>query len=160
MSDLPISADQAIRRQMDLFRNAVGPHVQSGQPYALLDFPNHSNIGDSAIYAGELAFFDAHAGRRADCVCTWAGDMDWVERQLPPEGPIFLQGGGNFGDLWLKGIHTRVTMRLPSGSRTRTPPRSSLNTRPFATLTMRRRMRGLRTGSRRAFSCSSMGFAS
>ena len=61
MSDLPISADQAIRRQMDLFRNAVGPHVQSGQPYALLDFPNHSNIGDSAIYAGELAFFDAHA---------------------------------------------------------------------------------------------------
>ena len=57
--------------------------------------------GDSAIYAGELAFFDAHAGRRADCVCTWAGDMDWLERQLPPEGPIFLQGGGNFGDLWL-----------------------------------------------------------
>ena len=101
MSDLPISPDQAIRRQMDLFRNAVGPHLQPGQPYALLDFPNYANIGDSAIYAGELAFFDAHAGRRADCVCTWNADMDWLERQLPAEGPIFLHGGGNFGDLWM-----------------------------------------------------------
>lgn len=102
MSDLPLSADQAIRRQMDMFRDAVGPHLQPGQPYALLDFPNYNNIGDSAIYAGALAFLDSHAGRRADCVCTCASSIDWLNSHLPAEGPIFLQGGGNFGDIWMQ----------------------------------------------------------
>lgn len=93
--------DNAIRRQMDLFRAAVGSHVEPGQPYALLDVPEHGNIGDSAIYAGELSFFDSHAKRRPDCVCTWAANMEWLAKQLPAEGPIFLHGGGNFGDLWM-----------------------------------------------------------
>ena len=92
--------DEAIRRQMQLFRAAVGAHVEAGQPYALLDVPEHGNIGDSAIYAGEVSFFDSHVKRRPDCVSTWAADMDWLARQIPAEGPIFLHGGGNFGDLW------------------------------------------------------------
>lgn len=93
--------DRAIREQMTLFQSAVGVHLERGRPFALLDVPEHGNIGDSAIYAGEMAFFDAHAGRRADCVCTWNSGMDWLERQLPADGPIFLHGGGNFGDLWM-----------------------------------------------------------
>ena len=93
--------DMAIRRQMDLFQAVVAPFLKPHQPFALLDVPEHNNIGDSAIYAGEIAFFDVHAGYRADCVCTWNTDMDWLERQLPADGPIFLHGGGNFGDLWL-----------------------------------------------------------
>lgn len=96
------SADQAIQRQMEQFRAAVGPHVERGQPYALLDFPDYSNIGDSAIYAGELAFLDRQTGRRADCVCTWNAQMDWLRHHLPPDGPVFLQGGGNFGDIWAR----------------------------------------------------------
>lgn len=97
----PTPGDAAIRAQMALFRAGVGVHLHRGQPFALLDIPEHGNIGDSAIHAGELAFFDAHAGRRADCVCTWNADLDWLERRLPPEGPVFLHGGGNFGDLWM-----------------------------------------------------------
>lgn len=92
--------DSAIRRQMDLFAATVGAHVAPGQDFALLDIPEHGNIGDSAIHAGELSFFDAHVRRRAKCVCTWNADMDRLSGQLPAEGPIFLHGGGNFGDLW------------------------------------------------------------
>lgn len=93
--------DKAIRRQMDLFRTVVGSHVEPKQQFALLDIPEYNNIGDSAIYTGELAFFDSHVGHRPNVVSTWAADMGWLERQLPSEGPIFLQGGGNFGDLWM-----------------------------------------------------------
>lgn len=95
------SADQVIRRQMEIYAAVVGPHLEPGQPYALLDYPDHPNIGDSAIYAGELAFLDKNAGRRADCVCSCVAPMDWLARMLPAEGPILLHGGGNFGDLWM-----------------------------------------------------------
>lgn len=123
--------DSAIRAQIGMFRAVVGAHVGRGQPFALLDFPDHGNIGDSAIYAGELVFFDAHAGRRADCVCTWDADMDWLERQLPPEGPVFLHGGGNFGDLWtnhqnfrhavLRRFRDRKIVQLPQSIHYRDP---------------------------------------
>lgn len=98
--DIDGLGDKVLRQQMDVFRKIVGSYVASGQPYALLDVPEHGNIGDSAIYTGELAFFDAHVGYRPACVSTWADRMDWLVRQLPSEGPIFLHGGGNFGDLW------------------------------------------------------------
>lgn len=93
-------ADEAVRHQAEVFAAVVGPHVERGQPYALLDFPSHSNIGDSAIYAGQLAFLDAHVGRRASCVCTCTADLEWLDGTLPADGPILLHGGGNFGDLW------------------------------------------------------------
>lgn len=94
------TADAVLRQQIDRYTEVVGAHLEKGQPYALLDFPDHSNIGDSAIYAGQIAFLDRHAGRRADCVCTWNAPQDWLRRMLPAEGPILLHGGGNFGDLW------------------------------------------------------------
>lgn len=94
------SADHVIRRQMEIFATVVGAHVAKGQPYALLDYPNHANIGDSAIYSGELAFLDHHVGRRPACVCTIESTVEWLDEVLP-DGPILLHGGGNFGDLWM-----------------------------------------------------------
>lgn len=95
------SADEAVKHQMALFRDAVAPHVEPKGRFALLDIPEHGNIGDSAIYAGELAFFDAHVGHRPDAVCTWAANLDWLDRRIRAQGTIFLHGGGNFGDLWM-----------------------------------------------------------
>lgn len=93
---------QLIRQQTDMFRNVVGAHIDRGEPYALLDYPDHNNIGDSAIYAGALSFFDSHVGRRPQVVCTFTSTMDWLKNHLPAEGPIFLHGGGNFGDIWMR----------------------------------------------------------
>jgi pyruvyl transferase EpsO len=68
--------------------------------YALLDFPSYSNVGDSLIWLGELAFFDAFVHRPPAYVCTiWDFDPALLARRLP-DGPIYLSGGGNFGDLW------------------------------------------------------------
>lgn len=94
-------ADAAIRGLMDSFAKALGPLMPPGEPYALLDFPDHPNVGDSAIYTGELAFFDAHVGRAPDYVCaltTYKQDVD----AFCPEGPLLIHGGGNFGSVWRK----------------------------------------------------------
>lgn len=95
------SPEQVNRRLSDRYDQVVSRFVVPGQPYALLDFPDHSNIGDSAIYAGEIAFFDRHAGRAPDYVCslsTYRRDVG----TFCPEGPLFLHGGGNFGTVWPK----------------------------------------------------------
>lgn len=65
---------------------------------ALVDFPDHGNVGDSAIWAGEVAWLDRH---RVAHKITGDLNIDLAEiRALPSEVPILLHGGGNFGDLW------------------------------------------------------------
>lgn len=78
----------------------LGRYLTRGASYCLLDFPDHSNVGDSAIYAGELVLLEALTGRRPDYVCTF-GSFDRARLDSAcPEGVIFIHGGGNFGDIW------------------------------------------------------------
>ena len=118
MSDHPPQrAPSAARLNRDLadrYAAVVGGFVSRGQPYALLDFPDHPNIGDSAIYAGELAFLDRHVGRAPSYVCALGTYRDDVEA-FCPEGPLFLHGGGNFGSTWrqYQRFRHRVIARYP-----------------------------------------------
>lgn len=100
LKDRP-SPEQFNHDLSDRYARIVSRFVSPGQPYALLDFPDHSNIGDSAIYAGEIAFFDHHAGRAPDYVCSLSTYRQDVGN-FCPEGPLFLHGGGNFGTVWPK----------------------------------------------------------
>jgi pyruvyl transferase EpsO len=74
--------------------------VPSSQPFALLDFPHHPNVGDSAIWLGEIEYFRRFHDQAPAYVCH-LGSASWdaLERAMP-EGPIFIHGGGNFGDIW------------------------------------------------------------
>jgi pyruvyl transferase EpsO len=67
--------------------------------FALLDFPNYANVGDSAIWRGEVAYLRGYG--RTPKVIGECGSLALaaLDRRLP-EGPILLSGGGNFGDLW------------------------------------------------------------
>ena len=49
-----------INNQRDLIVRTLKPLINSD--YALLDVPNHPNIGDNLIWAGELAFLKEHIG--------------------------------------------------------------------------------------------------
>ncbi|MBK4214859.1 polysaccharide pyruvyl transferase family protein [Paracoccus caeni] len=87
------------RHLRDSYAQAIGPLLQGATDYALLDFPYHENIGDSAIYLGELAFLDKFFGRPASYVSAhfnYRGDVDGYCK----DGPVLIHGGGNFGDLW------------------------------------------------------------
>jgi exopolysaccharide biosynthesis predicted pyruvyltransferase EpsI len=71
-----------------------------GAPFCLLDFPDHRNVGDSAIWLGELAFFRGHHEAEPRYVSSMAAFSEAALRASLPEGPIFIHGGGNFGDLY------------------------------------------------------------
>jgi pyruvyl transferase EpsO len=81
---------------ISVLRN-VCPQVGS---YSILDFPDYANVGDSAIYLGQLVLLKEHHGRDPSFVSKMdMSDLSDLAKQQP-EGPIFLTGGGNFGDLW------------------------------------------------------------
>lgn len=95
------NADRLMTRQIAAFEAAMDPHIEPTQPYALLDFPDYPNVGDSAIYSGELEYLDKRTQRPASYVCSlrsYQRDID----SFCPDGPLLIQGGGNFGSIWRK----------------------------------------------------------
>ena len=70
-----------------------------GTRVALVNFPNHANAGDSAIWLGALASLrrmQVHVAYR----CSWATYEPVALRRALGDGVVLLQGGGNFGDLY------------------------------------------------------------
>jgi exopolysaccharide biosynthesis predicted pyruvyltransferase EpsI len=89
-----------VRLQAEIHK-VLAPLVPASGKIALLDFPHHSNVGDSAIWLGEIKYFYKTHKIRPAYVCTYA-NLSWEELDKAfPEGTIFLHGGGNFGDIWL-----------------------------------------------------------
>ncbi len=80
-----------------VIRDALEPLMAGHEECTLLDFPNHSNVGDSAIWSGEIAFL-RQIGRRIRYICT----TEDYDREVVGRGDslILIHGGGNFGDLW------------------------------------------------------------
>lgn len=77
---------------------AVSDLLAPGTPVALLNFANHPNPGDLAIWLGQLALLT-----RLEAEIVWLAsrssyDPDRLRRLLPPEGVVLLSGGGNLGD--------------------------------------------------------------
>lgn len=89
-----------VARQQKLLKTILGDLVAAGSRVALLDFPNHNNVGDNAIWLGEKACLDA-IGARLVYQCDLASfSPRRLLQQLGPEGIILLHGGGNFGTVW------------------------------------------------------------
>lgn len=66
---------------------------------AVLDFPGHMNVGDSMIWAGEMAYLRA-VGVNIRYTCDIERFSISALRRAHPKGPILLHGGGNLGDIW------------------------------------------------------------
>lgn len=93
------SRPEAIARLRGSVARVLDPLIPAGTPCALVDFPHHPNVGDSAIYLGELAYLRSR-GCPVHYVSDWQShDRDALRRALP-EGIVLINGGGNFGDLY------------------------------------------------------------
>jgi exopolysaccharide biosynthesis protein PssK len=68
---------------------------------AFLDFPNHPNVGDSAIWLGEKKMLET-IGAKIVYECDLLTYSRAVLADRIGDGIIFLHGGGNFGDVWPK----------------------------------------------------------
>ena len=78
----------------------VAPLLAGARRVALLDFPNQPNVGDSAIWLGDLACLKAVGIQRTVYTCEVG---TYSRKHLAAEvgdGIIVFHGGGNFGDVW------------------------------------------------------------
>lgn len=94
------SFKRIILAEREMLLTELARFLSPGEKYALVDFPDHSNVGDSAIWLGEISLLHQLSGELPSYVCThFDYDRHALERSVP-EGPIFFNGGGNMGDLW------------------------------------------------------------
>lgn len=78
---------------------ALGEALGGARQVALLNFPNHNNPGDSAIWLGARAAL-RRLGVQVVYQSAWNSFNAGALARNLPEGPILLNGGGNFGDLY------------------------------------------------------------
>ena len=107
----PVSKSSAAKAVLPLIAAVLDEVFDptAASPWALLDFPGHANVGDSAIWLGTLALLDRRFDQRPAYVtrhCEFPTQLDSVM----PEGPVLLHGGGNFGDLWPGYWQNRVAL--------------------------------------------------
>lgn len=79
--------------------------------YIYVDLPYYENLGDTLIWEGTLNFM-----KRIPFKCLYSTNFEYYERPtLDKNVVIVLQGGGNWGDLWV--VHhefrKRVIMDFP-----------------------------------------------
>jgi exopolysaccharide biosynthesis predicted pyruvyltransferase EpsI len=89
--------------------------VLSGAPeVALATFPNHWNLGDTAVWAGQRAVLD-RLGVRVAYACDFRTYRREDLQSALPDGPILLSGGGNFGDVYPneQGLRERILDDFP-----------------------------------------------
>jgi len=100
MTFQPRSSRSTIITLRQTVLDRVAPLADPDTEFALLDFPDYSNVGDSLIWLGALAFFRDRFGRRPRYVSSIRSYDPRRLARSAPQGPIYLSGGGNFGDIW------------------------------------------------------------
>lgn len=98
----PGSSVPAVTSALDflaLVQEVLDPLIPHGSRVALFDFPNHPNVGDSAIWLGE----EVYLAKRTDLRTIVVDDRSIHNRRLPhlpSSAVVLIHGGGNLGDLW------------------------------------------------------------
>jgi pyruvyl transferase EpsO len=89
-----------IGRLQDRIHDCLKDCIPADEPVAMVDFPNYRNVGDSAIWLGQMAYLSSRHGKRPSYISE-LGDHshDRLDAAMP-SGPILITGGGTFGDIW------------------------------------------------------------
>ncbi len=101
-----VSQRGLIRTLQDRIDSVLEPLLRGHSRCALVEFPNYPNVGDNAIWLGEVSYLRSKGIRIA-----YRADTRWYSRNHLAEklgsGVILLQGGGNFGDLYAESQRLR-----------------------------------------------------
>jgi pyruvyl transferase EpsO len=95
-SDFQLCTPQDIKRYL----HKALSHIPDFQRCALLDYPSYYNIGDHLIWLGNLFYISQIRQAKIDYTCSKDNFSNSEFAKSSKEGPIFLSGGGSFGDLW------------------------------------------------------------
>jgi pyruvyl transferase EpsO len=94
-----VSISPVLEKLRSTTSSALRDVLEGETNVAVLDFPGHMNVGDSMIWAGEMAYLHA-AGIRIRYMTDIERFSAETLRRRHPDGPILLHGGGNLGDVW------------------------------------------------------------
>mmetsp|Transcript_30410 Transcript_30410/g.49163 ORF Transcript_30410/g.49163 Transcript_30410/m.49163 type:complete len:698 (-) Transcript_30410:489-2582(-) len=105
-SDQHKTRHEIVTELQEWIARVILPLIPAGAPAVILDYPDHPNVGDQAIWMGEKIFFEQHNIPLVfECASYLKGryrydshdcDLDEVARKIGKDGIIFLHGGGNF----------------------------------------------------------------
>jgi pyruvyl transferase EpsO len=83
----------------EVLHKALGK-LEAFEQCALLDYPDHPNIGDNLIWLGEVFYLTDVLNAKINYAAS-VEDFSGVEMEKQVgKAPILLHGGGNLGDLW------------------------------------------------------------
>ncbi len=91
---------ELIRSLQSRLDDVLGSRIPPNTTVALLDYPNHDNVGDTLIWQGTIRFLHKHR-----CEIGYACDRTSfsprrLTKRIGPGAAVLLHGGGNFGDVW------------------------------------------------------------
>ncbi len=95
-----------VNRLRQVLFERLAPELADAGDWDLVDFADYFNCGDSAIFLGELEI-GRHFGIRTRSVST---HLTYTPVALRADGPIVIQGGGNFGGLYP--AHQELRLKL------------------------------------------------
>jgi pyruvyl transferase EpsO len=88
-----------IARLQARIHDCLDDYVTADEPVAMVDFPNYRNVGDSAIWLGQMAYLSSRRKRPSYISALGDHSHDRLDEAMP-SGPILITGGGTFGDIW------------------------------------------------------------
>lgn len=89
-----------IARLQDMIHDCLKDYVSADEPVAMVDFPDYRNVGDSAIWLGQMACLASRFGKRPTYISALQDHSHEKLDEAMPSGPILITGGGTFGDIW------------------------------------------------------------
>lgn len=97
-------------------RTVLNNLIPNDADIILLDYPNTTNVGDSLIWLGEIAYLKSRK-LKISYVCDVDNyNLASIKKVLNKKSVVLMHGGGNFGTVWKK-IHTfrlKVLSDLPN----------------------------------------------
>ena len=101
-----VARDEFIASLSQKISSILGSLIPRDSSVALVDFPNHANVGDSSIWLGERAYLDS-IGVSIVYTCDQSNYSQLELTRRLKDGTILIHGGGNLGDLWPHHQHLR-----------------------------------------------------
>jgi pyruvyl transferase EpsO len=89
-----------IAKLQDMIHDCLKDYLSDGEPVAMVDFPDYKNVGDSAIWLGQMAYLSSRFNKSPSYISALPDHSHDKLDEAMPSGPILITGGGTFGDIW------------------------------------------------------------
>ena len=98
---MPSESNLALIAKLNgMIHECLKDYVSCDEPVAMVDFPDYRNVGDSAIWLGQMAYLSSRFNKSPSYISALPDHSHDKLDKAMPSGPILITGGGTFGDIW------------------------------------------------------------